>query len=95
MDASFLAELRDWSEHARVAFEFRAETAWLSQDDEAGEVAALAARTFADLRTLCGRQIGAEEARLVAAVEEEQDGPGEVAARRALANFDAVTKGDE
>jgi len=95
MDAEFIAELRDWAEQARAAFEGRAETAWSNNDPEAAEVAALTARTFADFRMLTRRQLTAERARLEGIIWEEQDGPGEIAARRALAAFDAATKGGE
>jgi hypothetical protein len=65
MDTEFLAELRDWAEQAHVAFEGRAETAWSNNDPEAAEVASLAARTFADLRTLTSRQLAVEHDRML------------------------------
>lgn len=64
-DAAFLTELRDWADQAREAFDFQAEIAWHAGEHRAAEVANVAARTFADLRTICGRQVASERARLV------------------------------
>ena len=72
MDASFLAELRAWAEQARIDFEDRAEWARSRKREQTAEVASLAARTFADLRTICNRRLAAERARLAEAFEEAE-----------------------
>jgi len=78
MDASFLAELRTWAEQARVDFEDRAEWARDGKREQTAEVASLAARTFADLRTICNRRLAAQRARLAEAFEEAVDKRGAI-----------------
>ena len=92
MDTAFLAELRRWARESAAEFEqlFRA----TGPTADSGLVNA-SYRRYNALAALLDARLAAERARLVAAIKDEQDGPGEEAARRALANFDAVTKGDE
>ena len=92
MDVEFLTELRRWARESVAEFEqlFRA----TGPTADSGLVNA-SYRRYNALSAVLDARLAAERARLVAAVEEEQDGPGEVAARRAMANFDAATKGGE
>lgn len=88
MDANFLTGLRAVAEQFSDALADRASLARDADSYQAAEVADIAAGAFLALAELASK-------RLVAAVEEEQDGPGEIAARRALTQFDTATKGGE
>lgn len=95
IDRDFLAGLHAVATSTAEALEGRASLARDADQYQAAEVADLAANGFRALAELASTHLAAEERRLLAVIEEEQDGPGEDAARRSLQIFRAAMKGGE